>query len=163
MNPTKYVYISLGALVVLCGAVMVPAVHAQVTATMPVIYNQAGAAVNLTNSYLPAGYYYLGNNPAGTHQIYYYGNGTFYDPSIQQYGGSVGDPNGTYGVSLGYIIPSGTVSGTAGLPNTGLGGDAVMNWSILAISALIAIAGSGYLAAASRRMARAQRNETTTA
>jgi len=156
MNLTKYVYISLMALVVLFGVTLVPAVHAQSVATMPVIYNQAGAAVNMSTGYLPAGYYYLGNNPAGTHQIYYYGNGTFYDPSIQQYGGSVGDPNGTYGVSLGYIIPSSTV----GLPNTGAGGNSFSTWTLLIVSTLVAIVGASYMTTASRRLVRATHNET---
>lgn len=121
-------------------------------ATMPVLYNQSGQAMNVnTTTALPAGYYYLGTG--GTHQVYYYGNGTYYDPSTGTYGGSaVNDPNGTAGVSLGYssaVTAPGYVTnanGSApGVPNTGAGGDATATWITLAISALIVAGGATYL------------------
>jgi hypothetical protein len=72
-------------------------------ATMPALYDQNGTQANVGNGYLIAGYYYLGNSPtSGGHQIYYYGNGTYYDGTIGQYGGSVNDQNGTAGVALNY-------------------------------------------------------------
>lgn len=121
-------------------------------ATMPVLYNQSGQAMNVnTTGPLAAGYYYLGTG--GTHQVYYYGNGTYYDPSSGTYGGSaVNDPNGTSGVSLGYssavtapgYVTSGS-SNTPGVPNTGAGGDATATWITLAISGLIVAGGATYL------------------
>ena len=58
---------------------------------------------NISNTHLSAGYYYLTSNPSsGGLQVQYYGNGTYYNPAIGQYGGNVTNPNGTAGVSLGY-------------------------------------------------------------
>ncbi len=89
-------------LTVLIGFGAVSLVHAQTATTMPVLYNQSGTAVNTSSGYLPVGTYYL----AGGTQIQYYGNGTFYNPSIQQYGGSIYNSNGTAGASLGYTVAS---------------------------------------------------------
>jgi hypothetical protein len=68
-------------------------------AMMPTLYNKNGVVVNANGGILPAGYYSL--SPSGT-QIYYYGNGTYYNPSVLMYGGSVTNPNGTANVALGY-------------------------------------------------------------
>ena len=72
------------ALTVLVGFGAMSAVHAQTASVMPTLYNQSGSAVNTGLGYLNAGNYYL----SGGILVQYYGNGTFYDPSIQQYGGS---------------------------------------------------------------------------
>jgi len=72
------------------------------TATMPALFNQNNQQVNATGSYLSAGYYYLGGGPsAGGVQVYYYGNGVYYNSNTQTYSGSINNPNGTAGVSLG--------------------------------------------------------------
>ncbi len=126
---------------------------AQVQATMPVLYNQSGQAVNNgTTGPLAAGYYYLQPNQPGT-QVYYYGNGTYFDPVTGLYGGSaVNDPYGIAGVSLGY---SSTVlqPTTPTVPNTGAGGNAGVTWAILAVSAAVVAAGTAYLATSRKRLA----------
>jgi hypothetical protein len=101
----SYVKTALLALVALIGFGAVSVAYAQMASTMPIIYNQSGASVNTGAGYLQAGTYYLKGGPsAGGHMIEYYGNGTFYDSSVQQYGGNVSNPNGTAGVSLGYVM-----------------------------------------------------------
>jgi len=83
---------------------------AQMAAVMPAIYNQYGSEANAGSARLAAGYYYLGGGLSmGGHQIEYFGNGTFYDSTYGTYGGSISDPNGTAGVTLGYgtTAPSG--------------------------------------------------------
>ena len=64
--------------------------NAQVAETTSVFYNQAGQAVNPNGTLEPAGYYY---NSSGQ-QIYYYGNGTSYNPETGTYGGQA---FGTFG------------------------------------------------------------------
>ena len=135
----SYIAIGLVALALLFAGSS--GVHAQAT-TMPVLYDQNGTAVNNSTTVLGAGYYYLNGSPAqGGHQVYYYGNGTYYDPATQSYGGSVSDPNGTAGVSLNYVAP--TV--TPGVPNTGAGGMAAYNWAVLIISGLALVASATYI------------------
>ena len=117
-------------------------VSAQTMSTMPTLYNQYGAAVNVaSNVSLVAGWYYLAPGAAPANQVYYYGNGTYYQASTGTYGGSVGDPYGTANVSLSYVSPV----GTPGLPNTGAGGGFVLAWSILFLSGLVTAAGIVYL------------------
>lgn len=116
-------------------------------ATMPVLYNSSGQAVNIGNTTaLAAGYYSL--SPGGQ-QVYYYGNGTFYNPSTETYGGSVTNPLGTAGVNLGYSVtvmsPDATYAATPGVPNTGAGGEALATWITLALSLAIAASGISYL------------------
>ena len=102
----------------LAASVGMTAASAQTTATMPILYSQTGSAVNVaSNTSLSAGWYYLQSNGSSASQVYYYGNGTYYNANTGQYGGSVGDPNGTAGVSLNY-------TSTPGIPNTGAGGAA---------------------------------------
>lgn len=118
-------------------------------ATMPVLYNSSGQPVNVNSTgALAAGYYYLA--PGSQQQVYYYGNGVFYNPATGTYGGSsVYDPNGTAGVSLGYSTavtsPSYTTSGTPGVPNTGAGGEATATWITLILAGLIVAGGVTYL------------------
>jgi hypothetical protein len=155
MTSKKYFAISLIALVALLSGGVLATVNAQVYATMPTLYNQSGQVVNNTTSYLPAGYYYIGGAPSmGGHQVQYYGNGTYYDPSIQQYGGSVSDPNGTAGVSLGYVSSVGTA---VGLPNTGIGGSALFTWTAIIASILVVFLGVKFLA--TPRLARTKHDE----
>lgn len=130
-------------------ALLLPvAAFAQTAATMPVFYNAQGQQVNGAGSAaLPAGYYYLQPNGQGQ-QVYYYGNGTYYDPSIGQYGGSVSNPNGTAGANLGYT--NGTVgqydnTTTPGVPNTGAGGGALAAWLTLILAGSAVVLGVMYL------------------
>lgn len=78
--------------------------QAATSATMPVFYNSNGTAINTNSSYLAAGNYLVGDNAYyGKHLVEYYGNGTFYDPSVRMYGGSVRNSNGIAGFQLGYM------------------------------------------------------------
>src|SRR4051812_1936413 len=126
-------YAVIGA-VMIANMVLPIAASAQTAATMPVLYNQSGMQINAGNtSALPAGYYYLGTG--GTRQVYYYGNGTYFDPATGEFGGSVNNPSGQAGVNLGYMTNTGVYTGstgttgttgsgsTPGVPNTGSGGD----------------------------------------
>jgi hypothetical protein len=95
---TSHVKTALLALVAVIGLGAVSLAHAQMSATMPILYSQSGTAVNTGTGYLASGIYYL----AGGVSVEYYGNGTYYNPSIGQYGGSIHDQNGTAGALLGY-------------------------------------------------------------
>ena len=103
-------FIVAGVMAAIVVALAMPLmIHAETfnTAVMPVIYNQSSQAVNVGTGYLAAGIYYLPTaNSTQNHAIEYYGNGTYYDPSILQYGGSVRNPNGTAAVSLAYASSS---------------------------------------------------------
>jgi hypothetical protein len=103
-----------------------------------VLYNSAGTAVNNsgTGYTLPAGYYKLANGD----QVYYYGNGTYYDQTAQVYGGTVSDPSGASGV---YDVTG--VTSTVGAPNTGAGGAPGTTLLVLALSGIVAVAGVTYL------------------
>ncbi len=96
------------------------------TGATPVFFNQSGQMVNPGGTALPIGYYYLQNG----NQIYYYGNGTYYNPTTQLYGGSVS---------------GGINTTTVGAPNTGMGGQVSINLLILATTALIFIGASMYV------------------
>lgn len=135
----------IGASLLASAAILPLAAMAQTNqAMMPTLYDQSGNPVNTTNTKVPAGYYFL--QTGGQHQVYYYGNGTYYDASVGQYGGSISDPNGTSGAGLGYVNSTGTVVASApGVPNTGAGGNAPVTWTILAISALVVLAGAASL------------------
>lgn len=115
-------------------------------ATMPILYSQSGAAVNVnTSTPLPAGYYYLQPGAQASTRVYYYGNGTYYSESTGLFGGSVTNPNGTAGVPLGYAALTGTIITTSpGVPNTGAGGMATTLWSAMIASAAVLIAGGAY-------------------
>lgn len=132
----KFASIALAAFVLISiGASSAVSVHAQVITTVtgnaPVLYNQAGMSVNPNGGNLSAGYYYLKNGD----QVYYYGNGIYYDPSsiTQIYGGHLLDANG----NLVYHT-------TPGAPNTGVGG-VTMTWLTLITSGIVALAGMAYL------------------
>lgn len=126
-------------------------VNAQTVATMPTLYNQSGVAVNnMTNTYLSAGWYYLAPGAQASNQVYYYGNGTYYNANTQLYGGSVNDPNGTAGVSLGYV--NSVNVNAPGIPNTGAGGNSTMVWTTLVLSGLVTAAGLAYLVNARKNL-----------
>jgi hypothetical protein len=99
---------------VLVSAGVSASVHAQ-TYTTPVFYDQNGNAVNPNGTAEPAGYYY---NSSGQ-QVYYYGNGTYYNPSTGTYGGSV-NPTTTYtapgATPVFYNAPNGTAANPGGTP-----------------------------------------------
>lgn len=138
----------IGAALLASAAIMPLAAFAQTStgrATMPTLYDQSGNVVNSTAaSKLGPGYFYL--SPGGQQQVYYYGNGTFYNPATGTYGGSVNNPRGTAGVDLGYVNSGTAIAANPGVPNTGAGGDAPMNWAVLAASALVVLAGGAFMA-----------------
>ena len=117
------------------------------TTNMPTFYDQAGNQVGANGASMPAGYYYL--QTGGGHQIYYYGNGTYYDPTTQTYGGMINGANGTTG-STGGTGSTGS-TGTVGFPNTGEGGNAAANWALIVTSGALAIGGAAYLTATRRK------------
>lgn len=124
-------------------------------ATMPTFYNTSGQPVNVgITTALPAGYYFL--SPGGQ-QIYYFGNGTFYNPASGTYGGSVSNTLGVAGYNLGYSSsvtdPVNVRTTYPGVPNTGTGGEALATWITLILSAAIVLSGAAYLVA-TRRHAR---------
>ncbi len=147
--------VALMAAVLIVGALAFApaAAFAQTAATMPTFYNASGQTVNVgTATALPAGYYFL--SPGGQ-QVYYYGNGTFYNPATGMYGGSVANPNGLSGVTLGYSTVVGDTSYVAantypGVPNTGMGGEALATWITLGLSAAVVFSGAAYLVATRR-------------
>ena len=113
--------------------------------TMPVIYNAAGVQVNAANmSALAPGYYYLTTGAPAASQIYYNGDGTFVNQASGLYAGSVSNPNGTAGVML--VFGTRTGGTTAGVPNTGMGGNEGSVWFTLIATAVIAVGGVAYLA-----------------
>ena len=104
----------------------------------PLLYSQSGQVVNSGGTSEPAGYYY---NASGQ-QIYYYGNGTYYDPSTGTYGGQA------FGTTA-------SSASAPGVPNTGAGGDAAYTWLALLVSAAIAAGGVLYLSRRSSIAAKA--------
>ncbi len=133
------------------GASSVMSAHAQVMATMPVLYNAAGQAVNtVPNIPLAAGWYFLQPGASTNYEVYYAGNGTYsyYNTSMGSYGGSTMNPNGTAGVTLNYVASllnsPGTVT-TPGIPNTGAGGNSTNLWLTLVTSGLVTATGLAYL------------------
>jgi hypothetical protein len=142
----KSISFFIGAALLASSAVLPLAALAQTShAMMPVLYNQSGQAVNNgTTAAVPAGTYYL--QAGGVRPVEYYGNGTYYDPAIMQYGGSVHNPNGTAGADLGYVTGTGSViAANPGVPNTGAGGDAPMNLALLFASGIVVLAGAAAL------------------
>jgi hypothetical protein len=99
----------------------------------PLFYSSNGTVLNSGGTLLPAGNYY---NQSGQ-QVYYYGNGTYYNPVTELYGGTA------FGTAA--------VAAAPGVPDTGFGGDAPTNFAILAAAGIILIAGTAYLARSSRR------------
>jgi hypothetical protein len=117
------------------------------TGNMPELYMTQGGTVSngAGSSALTPGWYYMQSG----NRVYYYGNGTYYDPVTQTYGGSVSNPNGTAGAYT-YTVnnSSGSNAGTSvtpSVPNTGAGGDAPLNWFLLLASGTIAVGGALYL------------------
>ncbi len=144
----------IGAALLAASAILPLAAMAQTNqAMMPTLYDQSGNPVNAGTAAVPAGYYYL--STGSQHQVYYYGNGTYYDASIGQYGGSISNPNGTSGAGLGYVNSSSVIASVPGVPNTGFGGDASGNWTLLIVSGVVTLVGAAFLAYsfAGRRMA----------
>lgn len=148
----KTSYALMGALML--GSALLPfAASAQTTtasgvqAVMPVLYNANSQPVNVnTTGPLAAGYYYL--STGAVQQVYYYGNGVYYNAATGVYGGSaVNNPNGTAGVALGYStdVTSPTTVVTPGVPNTGAGGEAMATWITLIVAAVVVAGGVAYL------------------
>jgi hypothetical protein len=79
------------------------AVGGQVSsASMPVLYDQNGAEMNTNGGYLAAGYYFVnGGVSTGGRQVYYFGNGTYYDAATMTYGGNTSNASGAARASLG--------------------------------------------------------------
>ena len=99
-----------------------------VNGATPVLYNQSGQAVNPSGTALAAGYYYLANG----NQVYYYGNGTYFNNATNTYGGMI----------FGGTIAS---AGTPSAPNTGMGGESYMNWILLVATAMVFLGGATYV------------------
>ncbi len=108
---------------------------------MPILYNSSGVAMNTGTGSLPAGYYFTA--PSGGMQVYYYGNGTFYNPTTGLYGGSVSNPSGRAGP---ISIAIAQVPTTPGVPNTGVGGNSAILWAELIVAVGLVIVGMTYLA-----------------
>lgn len=121
---------------VLATALSVLSVNAQ-TYTMPALYDQQGNQVNDADNTTPlnAGKYYLNSN--GTNEVYYYGNGNYYDPRTLIYWGTQTYTNGAEGATIMNLSQSiaqtnaGNTTVTPGVPNTGAGGAALTNWLML--------------------------------
>lgn len=135
-------------LTLLCSIVALFAVSAFVGAvyaeevTMPILYNAEGVAVNTGDDVLPEGYYFL--DAGGNREVYYYGDGTYYDLTTANYHGNSGNPTGKAGVF--------TVNDTeAGVPNTGVGSASFRNWATFAMVALVVLAGGAYFVVLNRR------------
>jgi hypothetical protein len=141
----------LSALVLGCVLAVSTAVSAQTTGTMPTLYNSSGQSVNTSGGTLQRGYYFL--SPSGTgSQVYYYGDGTYYNFATGAFEGNVANSTGGAGS---YMIPAATTGGsgtggTVGIPNTGVGGDAGVAWAVLAMSAFAAALGVLYIVRARR-------------
>ncbi len=116
------------------------------TGIMPVLYNSSGQSVNTSGGSLAPGYYYLTTD--AHQQVYYYGDGTFYNSTTGLFGGNVSNPTGAAGS---YTVYGSGSAGTVGIPNTGVGGDAGVVWAMLAFSLLASLAGGVYVVRAYRR------------
>jgi hypothetical protein len=139
MIKQKIASYAVSATLILAAAGLAGAVVANAATTMPALYNSAGIEVNNGNTTpLATGYYYLAPGASLSTQVYYYGNGTYYDSTTGTYGGSVADPNGTAGVTI-------NGSSAPGVPDTGAGGNAVAVAMTLLASGLVVAAGATYL------------------
>jgi hypothetical protein len=116
----------------------------------PTFYNQSGSVINLGNSGLSSGWYY---NQSGQ-GVYYYGDGTYFNPQTGTYYGlngstmSVANPSAGIAAEAAGSVTNTTVTTTTvtpAAPNTGAGGEAGANILALALSGLLAVAGVTYL------------------
>ncbi len=115
---------------------------------MPVLYDSDGDPVNTSGGVLLRGIYYL--DTEGDVPVTYFGDGSFYNPATRMYGGSVYNPTGragSYTIPYSFSeVPPTVIPTTVGIPNTGLGGgNSLTTWAILAISALVSVAGVSYI------------------
>jgi len=123
-------------------AVFSTAALAQAQTVTPTFYNQSGNPVNNGGTALAPGWYY---NQSGQ-TVYYYGDGTYYNPATGTYYGANGTTMAVANPSAGIAaesVGSGTVIPAA--PNTGAGGEADANAIALILSGLAAVAGVTYL------------------
>ena len=113
---------------------------AQTVPPTPALYNQTDVLVNPNGSALIPGWYYN----LGGQSVYYYGDGTYYNPENGIYYGLNGS---MMSVSNPAVVPA-ELSGSAvvpSAPNTGAGGEASANIIALVVSGLLAAAGITYL------------------
>jgi hypothetical protein len=116
---------------------------AQMSNTMPALYNESGDQVNdESGTKLSAGYYFLDSDASADSRVYYFGNGTFYNANTGTYGGHISNPNGTAGVTFADMTPV----ITPGVPNTGTGGPSLILILTLVLSGILAVTGLTYIA-----------------
>lgn len=115
--------------------------QAQTVHPTPVFYNQSGVALNPGNTALASGWYY---NQAGQ-SVYYYGDGTYYDPETGTYYGLNGSTMAVANPSAGIAAEEAGASTVPAAPDTGAGGEAGGNIVALLLSGLVAAAGVTYL------------------
>ncbi len=100
-----------------------------------VFYTKTGTPIYATQgASIPAGLYYT----ARGRPLYYYGNGYYYNSTTQTYG-SINNPS-----FISTTYPLTTTVATPGAPNTGEGGNAPLNWTLLILAAIITLSGSTY-------------------
>ena len=146
MKKSYYVYV--GPLLALLLAMGGGEVFAQTLPSMPPLYDASGNQVNQTsNPPLAPGNYYLGGSASqGGHLVNYVGNGAYYDPTTGTYGGAAGDPSGMAGIVSSYNSSIAQTALTASSsPNTGVGGVAAYNWSILLITGIAFATSAAYI------------------
>ena len=123
---------------------------AQTVTPTPIFYNQSGMVINNGNGAISQGWYY---NQSGQ-SVYYYGDGTYYNPENGVYYGlngstmSVSNPSAGIASEGARPVTSTTVTTTTVVPtapNTGAGGEAGANILALVLSGLVAVAGVTYL------------------
>ena len=137
----KIISIGIIALLIIVGVSQTASAQFAQSPLSPVLYNQNGQVVNGFNSAtgaLIAGTYYTQTGV----ERYYFPNGTYYQPSAQLYGGTIVYPNAPG--PAGVVVNPGVF--TPGVPNTGAGGNSMLMWSLLGLSAVVVVGGIAYTA-----------------
>lgn len=123
------------------GGIGILPVYAQTNSSVTGIatfYTASGMMVHQSAATIPVGHYFTANGDP----LYYYGHGIYYNATTQTYGDVYvpGFVSSTY--------PSSSVTTaqatTPGAPDTGRGGEAPFNWTLLALSTCITLAGVAY-------------------
>ncbi len=105
---------------------------------MATFYTATGAMIHENAASIPVGHYFTANGDP----LYYYGNGIYYNATTQTYG-DVYVPGFVSATYPGSSMTTAQAT-TPGVPDTGLGGEAPLNWTLLALSACITLAGIAY-------------------
>ncbi len=137
----KFTSLVTGTLMLALSVLLPVAASAQISNTMPALYDASGDQVNDNNSTsLAAGYYFLDSDAEMNSRVYYFGNGTYYNANTGMYGGHISNPSGRGGATF---VDSMVV--VPGVPNTGAGGQSPVLWLMLALTGILAITGMTYL------------------